>query len=257
MNEELTPKEVIDKYSLSLESPPMDKDELAEASYVLIRHGFSQFNYKELVSKTEFGPRSAPHIAVELDPFGMDPELHPSGIVQCEFHQEEVNKIDYKVVFTSPMQRTMMTTIHMFKNHPNKENIKFVVLPFMREVYHTTNDIAIDCFEMMDKFGEGKEAACGLNFDFSNMFMYGVPELWQTYTIADVEKQKMLLNEMKQVNPEPVWEAPQKTNYQDAAKKIFPNYAVSMFENNGCLVARANNVRRYLRENLRANPLKA
>lgn len=71
-----------------------------------------------------------------------------------------------------------MTTIHMYKNHPNKKNIKFVVLPMIREVYHTTNDIAIDVYEMMEKFGEGAEMACGLNFDFSNIYQYGVPDLW-------------------------------------------------------------------------------
>ena len=71
-----------------------------------------------------------------------------------------------------------MTTIHMFKNHPNKENIKFVVLPCIREVYYTTNDIAMDCFEMMEKFGEDKEITCGIKFDFSNFFMYGTPDLW-------------------------------------------------------------------------------
>ena len=50
-------------------------------------------------------------------------------------------------------------------------------------------------------------------------------------------------------------EAPNKTNYQEAAKKIFPNYAVSMYENNGCLVGRANNIRSFMKEYLRANPL--
>lgn len=86
------------------------------------------------------------------------------------------------------MQRAMMTTIHMFKNHPNKENIKFVVLPCIREVYYTTNDIAMDCFDMMDKFADGKDMTCGIKFDFSNFFMYGTPDLWQTYTLTDVEK---------------------------------------------------------------------
>jgi len=53
------------------------------------------------------------------------------------------------------MQRAMMTTIHMFKNHPNKENIKFVVLPIAREVLHTTNDIAMDCEELIKMYSEG------------------------------------------------------------------------------------------------------
>lgn len=49
----------------------------------------------------------------------------------------------------------MMTTIHMFKNHPDKDNIKFIVLPVVREVLHTTNDIAIDCDELMAKYADG------------------------------------------------------------------------------------------------------
>lgn len=181
---------------------------------------------------------------------GTDPELHPAGIVQCEIHQKEVNDVNYKVVYTSPMQRAMMTTVHMFKNHPNKENIKFVVLPCIREVYYTTNDIAMDCFEMMDKFGEGTEHAGGIKFDFSNFFMYGTPDLWQTYTMPDVEKQKIILNKVKQVNSESIMEAVQKTNYIEASQEIFPEYRVTMFENFGNLVARANNIKRFMKVNL-------
>ena len=43
----------------------------------------------------------------------------------------------------------------LFKNHPNKDNIEFVVLPIVREVLHTTNDIAMDCFELMEKYAAG------------------------------------------------------------------------------------------------------
>ena len=49
----------------------------------------------------------------------------------------------------------MQTTIHMYKNHPNKDQIHFVVLPIVREVLHTTNDIAMDCFDLMAKYAEG------------------------------------------------------------------------------------------------------
>ena len=64
----------------------------------------------------------------------------------------------------------MSTTVHMFKDHPNKDNIQFIVLPMVREVLHTVCDIAIDCFDMMEKYGEGKPAAGGLKFDFSRLF---------------------------------------------------------------------------------------
>lgn len=80
----------------------------------------------------------------------------------------------------------MMTTVHMFKKHPNKANIKFVVLPIVREGLHTTCDVAVDVDEMMTKFGEGSPDACGLSFDFSRMFLYGIPQLWQVFTIANV-----------------------------------------------------------------------
>jgi len=49
----------------------------------------------------------------------------------------------------------MSTTVHMFKNHPNKDNIKFVVLPMVREVLHTVCDIANDIYDTMEKYGEG------------------------------------------------------------------------------------------------------
>ena len=68
-----------------------------------------------------------------------------------------------------------MTTIHMFKNHPNKANIKFVVIPLVREVLHTCCDIAMDVNELLEKYGNGKPAACGINFDFSALFLHGVP----------------------------------------------------------------------------------
>jgi hypothetical protein len=87
--------------------------------------------------------------------------------LQCEAHQEVINGIDWKVVFSSPMQRAMMTTIHMFKNHPNKNNIQFVVLPIIREILHATNDAAIDFDDLILKYGENSPASCGIKFDFS------------------------------------------------------------------------------------------
>ena len=108
--------------------------------------------------------------------------------MQCDAHQAKINSVDWKTVFTSPMQRAMMTTVHMYKNHPNKDNIHFVVLPIVREVLHTTCDIAMDCHEMMAKFSEGSEAACGIKFDFSRMFLYGIPQLWQVFTLSHVAK---------------------------------------------------------------------
>ena len=48
--------------------------------------------------------------------------------------------------------------------------------------------MAIDCDELMIKYGEGTPAAHGIKFDFSRFYLYGIPQLWQVYTLANVKK---------------------------------------------------------------------
>ena len=81
-----------------------------------------------------------------------------------------------------------MTAIHLFKNHPNKDNIKFVVLPSVTEVLKNNNDIAIDCHQLMKKFATGQAVNEGIKFDFTKFFMYENPSLWQIYQLCDFEK---------------------------------------------------------------------
>jgi len=71
-----------------------------------------------------------------------------------------------------------MTTIHLFKTHPNKANIHFVVLPNLREALRNTSDIAIDCNELIKKYSDSKEETYGIKFDFSRLFQFGIPTLW-------------------------------------------------------------------------------
>ena len=73
------------------------------------------------------------------------------------------------------MQRAMQTTVGMFRDHPDKDSIKFIVLPIVREGLITSNDVAIDVFTLMEKYGPGQEAAGGLTFDFSRLLVYGIP----------------------------------------------------------------------------------
>jgi len=173
-----TDEEKIALFNLNITTPPMEEGELEKAPVVLIRHGLSMFNLKHLEAVHIHGKGSEGARAVETDTEGIDPGLHPIGIRQCEAHHDVINGIEWQVVFTSPMQRALMTTIHMFKNYPNKDKIQFIVLPIAREVLHTTNDIAMDPEELVKLYGPGQEASCGLNFDFSRLFLYGLPQLW-------------------------------------------------------------------------------
>jgi len=98
------------------------------------------------------------------------------------------------------MQRSIQTTIHMYKNHPHLDQIKFVVLPEVREVMSVTNDVAMDCWELMEKYKVGAPDAQGFNFDFSRMFAYGVPQLWQVYSLSDPVLQNQVLSKIKMID---------------------------------------------------------
>lgn len=53
------------------------------------------------------------------------------------------------------MQRALQTAIHMFKNHPNKDKITFVVLPLIHEYFHVSNDIPADYQKVMERYAVG------------------------------------------------------------------------------------------------------
>ena len=185
---EYTIEEAIKKFEIPIETKPMDSKTLGSSSFVLVRHGLSEFNYSAMIAADHPGGEESAEFKKVQQDSPIDPGLHEIGQKQCEAGQAVVNSIDWKVVFTSPMQRAMETTVEMYKNHPNKDNIKFIVLPIVREVLHTVCDIAQNCDLTIAKFGEGQPAAGGLKFDFSRMFLYGIPELWQIYTLANVAK---------------------------------------------------------------------
>ena len=58
----------------------------------------------------------------------------------------------------------------MFKRHPNKANIKFIVLPCVREILSTTNDLSMDCDDLMELYKDGQKVNEGIKFDWSAMY---------------------------------------------------------------------------------------
>ena len=85
--------------------------------------------------------------------------------------------------------------------------------------------------------------------------MYGIPELWQIYTLADVAKQQEIVSELKKINPEANSAAPQKTNYRDVLKVVLPKHNRLRFEDSPSLLRRAGVIDEFFREYLRMNPL--
>ena len=87
--------------------------------------------------------------------------------------QSEVNQFNYSIVYTSPLRRALETTLHMFKNHPNKYKIKFIVLPMAAETMNSASDIGSDVNELQQQFKDRE-----IQFDFSNINALDVPQLW-------------------------------------------------------------------------------
>jgi hypothetical protein len=99
---------------------------------------------------------------------------------------EFINEIDFHTVFVSPMYRTCMTTVGMFKTHPNREKINFLVVPIAKEGMHLCNDASGPIKRVLDVFTK-PEQCHGMKFDFSLFYSYGSEATWQMNIVADLE----------------------------------------------------------------------
>ena len=73
------------------------------------------------------------------------------------------------------MRRAMQTAIHMFKKHPNVSKINFEVVPLCHEFMHTTNDLPMDVYQLIEEYKQGSASAEGLKFDFTWLLHYAQP----------------------------------------------------------------------------------
>jgi len=84
----------------------------------------SMYNFKSKVVQTDEGREVyEKEVANSIDL--IDPDLHPIGVIQCDIHRSIVEQVNVKIVFVSPIQRAMQTTIELFKEHKNMNQIKF------------------------------------------------------------------------------------------------------------------------------------
>jgi len=86
------------------------------------------------------------------------------------------------------------------------------------------------------------------------MFLYGIPSLWQIYTMSHVGKQKEVISQLKKTNPEDNWESVQKTNIQEVLTETFPKHK-PMFEDHESLIKRGEVIKAFFKEYERMNPL--
>ena len=140
------------------------------------------------------------------------------------------------------MVRALQTCIHLFKNHPYKNSIKFVIVPLLREVLEGSSDIAKD-IETVVEWYRNPEHTEGILFDFSLAMLSANPSVWQVTTLTSAEKQADLLSAVSSGKPVQL-------AILDKLKTNEPRY-----ETHKDLFARAKQIKRFLREYLQANPL--
>jgi len=92
--------------------------------------------------------------------------------------------------------RTCETAAVLFQNHPNKDKIKFIVIPNAKEGMHLCNDL-IGPLDRIKAIYANPEKCFGLNFDFSRCYTYGNEAIWQTNIVADFKDQKYGLSCIK------------------------------------------------------------
>lgn len=110
--------------------------------------------------------------------------------------------------------------------------------------------MAIDCKQLIETYGPGKEAAKGLKFDFSKMFIYGTPELWQVYTLTDIKKQaEVFIRVGEQSGPTETEGNNTAQRYHEVMFDLIDNYKVEhAFEEPWDMLDRAKLVNRFLKE---------
>lgn len=84
-----------------------------------------------------------------------DAKLTDEGVKQCIDRGRECgHALDFHTVFISPLRRAFLTAIEIFKDHPNKENIKFVLHPFLREHIFTFGDLPQEITKTIEELGD-------------------------------------------------------------------------------------------------------
>ncbi|CDW86509.1 UNKNOWN [Stylonychia lemnae] len=240
-------QELIERLNIKLRQDSIPDEDLKNTSFIIIRHGYSEYNYRDQVITDQHGVDSDAFRQLKVDKTLTDPGLHQIGVLQCESNQDNINRINFKVVFVSPMQRAIQTAINMFKKHPNLQNIKFIILPIAREVLETSNDVSPDIEKIVEKYSPGQSICEGLNFNFSMVYLYGIPRLWQIYTFSNLEKQKDMIKNLRKD------ESGEINNVDVIIERLGAHNP--RYETHSDLFKRAQIIKTFMREYLISHPL--
>ena len=119
---------------------------------LLLRHAHTLFNkaldsLKKVPSITEEDEISTKS-AEEL----RDAMLTTTGHKQCAKAEPIGHLMKVHTIFVSPYRRALQTVHEIFKNHPEFHEIRFVLLPLLREFLNWTHDIPVNIDEVINQY---------------------------------------------------------------------------------------------------------
>ncbi|KAL4450803.1 hypothetical protein ABPG74_011645 [Tetrahymena malaccensis] len=189
-------QDIIEKYDICMDAPPTSEI-LPSHKFIIIRHGFSQHNFSEketLYDKPLKGKSDPRYKQLHMDPKYTDNPLHPVGIQQCLNHQKYINEIDFEIVFISPLQRALQTCIYLFATHPNRQNIKFVLMPELYECLCSSGCFGPNTLTSLRESINKLADQYNIKLDFSLVEQLG--RYWQVKVLEDQNLSKALLDQI-------------------------------------------------------------
>lgn len=118
---------------------------------VLLRHANSKYN-SELAQLLAQEHTDEDVLRVKTKRALRDAPISELGLQQCEETSEVVSKLKVEIVLVSPMKRTLQTAYNVFKSHPNFNNIRFVVVPQLKEGLGSVADIPKNVLAVLKEF---------------------------------------------------------------------------------------------------------
>ena len=156
-----------------------------------IRHASSKYNLwyeymTHLLSESEFiryqdEIEEVKKLKGKRDFALRDSLLSSKGISQAESAALTYQKMPIKVVFVSPLRRTLETCRILFENHPNKPRV--IVHPLIREILNLPNDVPIMLNETMKQYG---------SYDFTLFNEFVNPSWHFAYVLNESDRKSLL-----------------------------------------------------------------
>lgn len=112
-------------------APTTTDPNLGKVRLYVIRHAESEYN-AAMKSAIRLDRQTFAHEEdriVKFCPDYIDCGISEKGYGQCEALREELSKINFKYVVTSPLKRALITTNELFSKHPGKPSV--IVEPLM------------------------------------------------------------------------------------------------------------------------------